>query len=507
MVTLVAALIMLLAASSTGAGPPVEGDRGSGGIKLAGAVASKISYQGRLTDAGGNPLEGHHNLVFQLWDDAAAGSQVGDNIVRPDVDVRNGLFTVELDVPEEVFTGQALWLRIQVDGQWLAPRQELLPVPYALGLKPGAYVGSADNTTALTASNGGNGYGLYAASAGNVAIYGKSSPWIVIPAPAGMVGVWGYGDEKGVYGSGGTIGVYGRGGSDGVKGESTDGNAVHGISTNGIAVLGDSTAGNGVRGSSSSSYGVVGQTQATDKAGVYGWSNSGKGVEGHSSSDDAWVPAVYGKQQGAGDGVYGWSQNRHGVFGITYSMDPDHAAVYATNSGRGAGLYAGAGDDGYAAILKGNVQVQSKSTGAAIIELGEGLDYAEGFNVSQEAEIVPGTVLVIDPLNPGKLAVSAEAYDYKVAGIATGAQGLGSAVRLAPGRFDCDVALAGRVYGNVDGTYGAVVPGDLLTTSPTPGYAMVVRDHARAAGAILGKAMEPLAEGEKGQILVLVTLQ
>jgi len=29
----------------------------------------------------------------------------------------------------------------------------------------------------------------------------------------------------------------------------------------------------------------------------------------------------------------------------------------------------------------------------------------------------------------------------------------------------------------------------------------------RAQGAILGKAMEPLAAGEKGQILVLVTLQ
>jgi hypothetical protein len=470
-------------------------------------VASKISYQGRLTDAGGNPLEGHHNLVFQLWDDAAAGSQVGDNIVRPDVDVRNGLFTVELDVPEEVFTGQALWLRIQVDGQWLAPRQELLPVPYALSLKPGAYVGSPDNTTALTASNGSNGYGLYAESAGNIAIYGKSSPWMVTPAPAGMVGVWGYGDSKGVHGSGGTIGVYGQGGSDGVKGESTDGNAVHGVSTNGIAVLGDSTAGNGVRGSSSSSYGVVGHTQAEDQAGVYGWSNSGKGVEGHSSSDNDCVPAIYGKHQGAGDGVYGWSQNRHGVVGVTLSQKPDHAALHGTNHGKGVGLYAEAGTDGYAAILNGNVQVQSKSTGQAVIELGEGLDYAEGFDVSPEAEIVPGTVLVIDPHNPGKLVVSEEPYDHKVAGIVTGAQGLGSAVRLAPGQFDCDVALAGRVYGNVDATYGAVVPGDLLTTSPTPGYAMVVRDHARAAGAILGKAMEPLAEGEKGQILVLVTLQ
>ena len=59
----------------------------------------------------------------------------------------------------------------------------------------------------------------------------------------------------------------------------------------------------------------------------------------------------------------------------------------------------------------------------------------------------------------------------------------------------------------MDAGYAPIKRGDLLTTSPTPGYAMVVRDYAKAQGAILGKAMEGLPEGEKGQILVLVTLQ
>jgi hypothetical protein len=75
-------------------------------------------------------------------------------------------------------------------------------------------------------------------------------------------------------------------------------------------------------------------------------------------------------------------------------------------------------------------------------------------------------------------------------------------------QFDFDVALAGRVYCNVDATRTAAVePGDLLTTSATPGYAMKGTDYSRAQGAILGKAMERLDKGEKGQILVLVTLQ
>ena len=39
------------------------------------------------------------------------------------------------------------------------------------------------------------------------------------------------------------------------------------------------------------------------------------------------------------------------------------------------------------------------------------------------------------------------------------------------------------------------------------GHAMKATDADRARGAILGKAMEPLRQGERGQILVLVTLQ
>ena len=68
------------------------------------------------------------------------------------------------------------------------------------------------------------------------------------------------------------------------------------------------------------------------------------------------------------------------------------------------------------------------------------------------------------------------------------------------------VALAGRVYCWVDASYGAIEPGDLLTTSDTPGHAMKVTDHAQAQGAILGKAMSSL-EGGRGLVLVLVSLQ
>ena len=57
-----------------------------------------------------------------------------------------------------------------------------------------------------------------------------------------------------------------------------------------------------------------------------------------------------------------------------------------------------------------------------------------------------------------------------------------------------------------DATDGAIQPGDLVTSSATPGHAMKVADHARAQGAILGKAMTGLKQG-RGLVLVLVTLQ
>jgi hypothetical protein len=58
----------------------------------------------------------------------------------------------------------------------------------------------------------------------------------------------------------------------------------------------------------------------------------------------------------------------------------------------------------------------------------------------------------------------------------------------------------------VDASHGAICPGDLLTTSERPGHAMKVGESGRAQGAILGKAMTALKDGQ-GLVLVLVTLQ
>jgi hypothetical protein len=191
-----------------------------------------------------------------------------------------------------------------------------------------------------------------------------------------------------------------------------------------------------------------------------------------------------------------------GVQGISF-----RSSGYGGHFSGATGIFADAWGDGKAAVFKGNVEIQD-SAGTTVMELGEGLDVAEGFDVVDvKKDIKRGTVLIIDRDNPGKLNVSSEPYDSKVAGIVAGANGIGSGVRMGAGQFDHDVALAGRVYCNVDATEAGVLPGDLLTTSSLPGYAMKAADYERAKGAILGKAMQGLEQGKKGQILVLVTLQ
>ena len=64
--------------------------------------------------------------------------------------------------------------------------------------------------------------------------------------------------------------------------------------------------------------------------------------------------------------------------------------------------------------------------------------------------------------------------------------------------------MAGVVSCNEDATAGAVKAGDLLVSSPNPGYA--VRADSPAAGTILGKALEALPAGT-GTIRVLVVLR
>ncbi|MBA4387070.1 MAG: hypothetical protein C0404_03755 [Verrucomicrobia bacterium] len=143
-----------------------------------------------------------------------------------------------------------------------------------------------------------------------------------------------------------------------------------------------------------------------------------------------------------------------------------------------------------------------------VLTIRGGADVAEPFIMSVP-DIPAGAVVIIDEEHPGQLKISERAYDTRVAGIVSGANGVNPGLTLSQRdrlAGDRPVALTGRVYVQADAANGAIVPGDLLTTSGVPGHAMKVTDHARAQGAVLGKAMSALPDG-RGLVLVLVTLQ
>jgi hypothetical protein len=154
----------------------------------------------------------------------------------------------------------------------------------------------------------------------------------------------------------------------------------------------------------------------------------------------------------------------------------------------------------------GNIWV-SNDLSVATLSIRGGADLAEPFPMA--ADVPKGALVVIDDERPGALKLSNTPYDNRVAGIVSGANGVNPGLTLQQeGVLEGGqhVALTGRVYALADATGGAIKPGDLLTSSSTPGHVMRVTEHDRAQGAVVGKAMSVLKEG-KGMVLVLVNLQ
>jgi len=512
-------------------------------IVNAAPMGTAFTYQGRLMDDDG-PADGVFEFQFELYDLPEDGNQLDGTFALRGVDVIDGYFTVELNFGGSVFDGDARWLQIAVRPTnttdpftILTPRQELTPAPYAMY----AANASADSDWMVLGDD------MYSIPSGNVGI-GTSSPQARLSIqmkgnPISPSDVGGLIIKDGFTNSGnqlevqdtlgnpnfvvdhvGRVGI-GTGSPEAslhVKGTGWpnsfmylqsdlsndtgirlyEGNNVkwHIFNTadlGGLRICNSDFSKNVFFAKQSNGKVGIGTTNPTAMLDVISRGTNEDVIAAH-ASDGSELFNV--NEMGTGDGEVLIRDNT-GAWKVRLS-----AYGFSLFNGGNVGI----GDVGLPTrklVVRGNILVQSLGTGANVLELGEGLDYAEGFDVTEEDNVDPGTVLVIDSDNPGKLTVSRSAYDSKVAGIVAGANGIGSGVRLGVGQFDHDVALAGRVYCKVDATNAAVQAGDLLTTSATAGHAMKATDYDRARGAILGKAMQTLELGQKTQILVLVTLQ
>ena len=428
----------------------------------AAAVGTAFTYQGRL-DENDVPASTTCDFAFLLWDAAVGGSVV--SIVNSlDVPIEDGLFTTTLDFGA-VFNGNPRWLEIQLicDGETqptvLSPRQPINSVPYAV--------------RSGFAENGGSGGSQWVSngtdltySAGGVGITGASSP---------------FASGKGVFLEGGLPGwanlfafdyntftpqnllLNSPGGRVGV-GTTAPAARLH--------VVTATTGENAIQGTYSSTAGafkagVAGSNNALDENayGVLGTSFWGCGIRGEST---------------ANIGVSGVSLNQFGY----------------------GGLFLNTAAGGVALKAIGKAQVGT-------LEITGGSDLVEGFDTTDDRASEPGTVVVIDEVNVGRVRPSREPYDRKVAGVVSGAGGVEAGIRLGQeGVLDgkTPVAMTGRVYVKCSSENGAIHAGDLLTTSATSGFAMRATDHARANGAVIGKAMSALETGS-GLVLVLVNLQ
>lgn len=93
--------------------------------------------------------------------------------------------------------------------------------------------------------------------------------------------------------------------------------------------------------------------------------------------------------------------------------------------------------------------------------------------------------------------------EHAIVGVADkgiGVHGTSNASTRTGGVSDSGVGV------HVDADHGAIQPGDLLTTSSTPGHAMRASDATRAPGAMIGKALASLDAG-RGMIPILAILQ
>ncbi len=95
--------------------------------------STAFTYQGQIQDTGTN-ANGTYTMVFQLYDAASGGNQIGGPNTNT-ITLVNGLFSVNLDFGAGAFGGTPRWLDITIqnggDSEELTPRVQILPTPYA----------------------------------------------------------------------------------------------------------------------------------------------------------------------------------------------------------------------------------------------------------------------------------------------------------------------------------------------------------------------------------------
>ena len=513
-------------------------------------VPRLISYQGKLAGQTTGPVD----LTVTFYDDPVAGAVLFTE-THAAVPLNNGVFSIQIGsqtvggVPDAALDAAGVWLGVSVDGgAELTPRTQIVMVPYAAKARSSEQLVRPDGFTAVaqTLDNTGLSFDigtwpLITAGHDNSAArtkrmwigHSESFPtWGIqyrdrvsdgFPADsiefvAGdptkpQFGFELFSGELRIFdgtgspvnnlvlldadsGGGGMISLYNNSGSRTIE--------LDGDSSGGGSLVLDSSSGLGTVWLAGQGVNSGGQLQLYNSLGTRTVSLQGD------ETDSGILYLFY--DDGASIGI---------ELDVEGTSSEATINMYNASGFETVRIAADEASDGGDIALKNAAGVQTcqldadyGGTGMSrlrvdVVEILGGSDISEQFDINGE-HVEPGTVVCIDPANPGKLVVSRKAYDRTVAGVISGAGGVNPGFLMSQRGSVADgkhpVALTGRVWVRCDASAGAIQPGDLLTTSDTPGHAMKVTDHDKARGAILGKAMTGLDEG-RGLVLVLVSLQ
>jgi hypothetical protein len=449
-------LLLSLAAVVTQAQGPErpEGEVGPQGDADATAVGAAIPVQGRLTDSGGNPLDGTYDLTFSLYENSSGGTALCHDI--DSVDVNDGLFTAYVNgCSSSDINGRQLYLGISVETDpEMTPRQPIYPVPYAWSLRPGATIsdtrdiilslrstGTGDSDV-LIADAAGTGEAIEAYARDGVGVFALSHTYVALQAYS-----YDNTDHPAVFGC-----------------SADEASDCDGFRDDGPAgVFGYGTP--GVMGQADWGYGVLG------KAGIFG---AGVRGEGNLLSYAGW-----------------FTNTGQTVLLITSGDEDSNNAILVQGGGSEAD---------FRVTNEGTAYADGGWQGAA--------DFAELVDTEGDsAAYEPGDVLVISTASDRMVALSSTPFSTAVMGIYSESPGFVGSPHVMEDQQDGEipVAIVGIVPCKVSAENGPIQRGDLLVTASTFGHAMRAGDSPRQ-GTVLGKALGTLQEGT-GVIDILVTLQ